>query len=195
MEVPLQRGPGARESLDVAVEWLVLRGPDTGMDPEQEERERTVALAKAVEPAAANDLSAGGEARLRKNLNRLWNAFRRGLLGDPPARVEPLTATLRPKAKVVKARGRVYLPIKTAWPVTLIGTLVTLGLAFRNMQAVWASATKAAPKKGRFRLVTDHRAVNKQMEKVLGVMPNKETEMANLRGAACFGKLDMPQGY
>ena len=36
------------------------------MEPEQEERERAVALAKAVETAAANGLSAGGGARLRE---------------------------------------------------------------------------------------------------------------------------------
>ena len=53
----------------------------------------------------------------------------------------------------------------------------------------------AAPKKGGFRLVSDYRAVNKQIEKVPGVMPNQEVEMADLRGAACFGKLDILHGY
>ena len=63
------------------------------------------------------------------------------------------------------------------------------------MQAVWASAAMAAPKKGGFCLVNDYRAVNKKIEKVLGVMPNQEAEMVDLRGATCFGKLDMLQGY
>ena len=40
-----------------------------------------------------------------------------------------------------------------------------------------------------------YRTVNKQIEKVLGVMPNQEAEMVDLRGATCFGKLDMLQGY
>ena len=31
----------------------------------------------------------------------------------------------------------------------------------------------AAPKKGGFRLVSDYRAVNKQIEKVPGVVPNR----------------------
>ena len=74
-----------------------------GMEPEQEERERTVALAKAVETAATNGLSAGGEARLREILGRYWNAFRSGLSDDPPALVEPLTVTFKPEAKRVKA--------------------------------------------------------------------------------------------
>ena len=53
----------------------------------------------------------------------------------------------------------------------------------------------AAPKNGGFCLVRDYRAVNKQIEKVPGVMPNREAEMADLRGVTCFGKLDMLQGY
>ena len=61
------------------------------VEPEQKERERAVALAKAVKTAAANGLSAGGEARLREILDRHWNAFRYGLFGDPPTHVEPLT--------------------------------------------------------------------------------------------------------
>ena len=108
VEALLQRGPGAPEPPDKAVEQLVSRGPDMGMEPEQEERECAVTLAKAVETAAANDLSAGGEARLRDILDRYWNAFRRGLRGDPPARVEPLTVTFKPEANVVKARERAY---------------------------------------------------------------------------------------
>ena len=70
MEALLQRGPGAPEPSDETVEWLVFRGPDMGMKPEQEEHEHPVALAKAVEIAAANGLSAGGEARLREILDR-----------------------------------------------------------------------------------------------------------------------------
>ena len=48
---------------------------------------------------------------------------------------------------------------------------------------------------GGFCLVSDYRAVNKQIEKVPGVIPNQKTEMADLRGATYFGKLDMLQGY
>ena len=43
--------------------------------------------------------------------------------------------------------------------------------------------------------MSDYRAVNKQIEKVAGVMPNQETEMADLQGTTYFGKLDMLQGY
>ena len=43
-----------------------------GMELEQEKRECAFALAKAVETAAANGLSAGGGARLREILDRHW---------------------------------------------------------------------------------------------------------------------------
>ena len=65
-----------------------------GREPEQGKCERAGALAKEVEAAAANGLSAGGGARLSKILDRHWNAFGRGLRGDPPAHVEPLMVTL-----------------------------------------------------------------------------------------------------
>ena len=87
---------------------LISRGPDMEMEPEREKRERTVALAKAVETVVANSLSAGGEAMLCEILDRHWNTFRRVLRGDPTARVEPLTVMFKPEAKGVKARERVY---------------------------------------------------------------------------------------
>ena len=34
--------------------------------------------------------------------------------------------------------------------------------------------------------MSDYRAVNKQIEKVPGVMPNQEAEMADLRGGDMF---------
>ena len=60
-------------------------------------------------------LSGGDGARPCKILDRHCNAFRRGLRGDPPARVEPLTVTFKPEANMVKAQEHVYSPITTAW--------------------------------------------------------------------------------
>ena len=81
-----------------------------------------------MDTVAASGLSAGGEARQREILDRPWNSFRRGLHGDPPARVEPLTVTFKPEVNVVKARWRVCSPIKTAWLATCIGTLVAIAV-------------------------------------------------------------------
>ena len=57
VEAQLQHGPGASSSPDWAVKRLISHGPGIGTELEQEERERAVALAKAVETAAANGLS------------------------------------------------------------------------------------------------------------------------------------------
>ena len=88
-----------------------------------------------------------------------------------------------------------YNPIKTAWLAGCMASLVALGLVFLNMQAVWASAAMATPKKGGYRLVSDFRAANKQVEKVPGVMPNPEASMAQLSAAKFYGSLDLLQGY
>ena len=48
VEALLHGSPGVSEPPDEAVERLASRGTDTGIEPEQEKRERAVALAKAV---------------------------------------------------------------------------------------------------------------------------------------------------
>ena len=53
----------------------------------------------------------------------------------------------------------------------------------------------AVPKKDSFRLVSGYKAVNEQVEKSPGVMPNQEADMVDLLSARIFGKLDLPQGY
>ena len=113
VETLLQRDPGALEPSGEAVERSVSRGPGMVLTPEQEERERAAAaLVTAVETVAANDLSTGSEARLREILDRHRNAFRRGLRGDSPTRMELLTVKARGKG--IKPRGRTCSPIKTA---------------------------------------------------------------------------------
>ena len=79
---------------------------------------------------------------------------------------------------MVKARRCVYLPIKTAWLATCIGTLVALMLVFRNLQAVLASTAMAAPKTGGFCLVSDYRAVNQQIKKYGPVLKSNEVPVA-----------------
>ena len=116
---------------------------------------------------------------LREVIGSRWNAFRRGVRrGDPPARVDR-----RAGARPVKARPRVYNPIKTAWLAACMASLAALGLVFLNMQAVWASAAIATPKKGGVRMVSDFPAANQQVEKVPGVMPNQKASMAKLSEA------------
>ena len=156
---------------------------------------RSEALEAAVLASAAAGLDESHVERLCDVSGRRWNAFRRGLRrGDPPARVEPLRVTLKPGAWPVKARRRVYNPVKTAWLAACMASLAALGLVFLTMQAVWASAAMTTPKKGGFRLVSDFRAANQRVEKVPGAMPNQEASMAKLSEGKFYGSLKMPAG-
>ena len=84
-----EAGGQATEEPDLAVERLVERGPDMFMDPAEEESAGKVALEESVTDAVAQGLSISKVERLRGILSRRFNAFRRALRGDPPARVEP----------------------------------------------------------------------------------------------------------
>ena len=76
-----------------------------------------------------------------------------------------------------------------------MSSLAALGLLFLNVQAVWASAAISTPKKGGFRMVSDFRAANQQVEKVPGMTANREASMARLSEARFYGSLDLLQGY
>ena len=82
-----------------------------------------------------------------------------------------------------------------SWLASCVAALLAFGLVFRNLQAVWSSPAMAVPKKDSFRLVSDYKAVNEQVEKSPGVMPNQEADMVDLLSARFFGKLDLLQGY
>lgn len=179
---------------DEAVERLVDRGPDMFMDPAEERTARERALEDSVQQAEQSGLSVDGAIRLRDILARRVGAFRRALCGDPPAQVEPMRVQLKPQAKAVKATPRRYDPVKKDWLSKCIAALVFFGFVYHNIQAVWASPAMAVPKKDSFRLVSDYSAVNAQVEKSPGVMPNHE-DMRDLMGARFFGKLDLLQGY
>ena len=107
-------GGQATEELELAAERLVERGPEMFMDPVEEESARKVALEESVTDAVAQGLSVSSAERLRGILSRRFNAFRRALRGDPPARVEPMRV-LEPGASAVKAKPRRYDPVKTCW--------------------------------------------------------------------------------
>ena len=100
--------------------------------------------------------------RLRGILSRRFNAFRRALRGDPPARVEPMHVQLKPGASAVKAKPRRYDPVKTSWLASYVAALLAFGLVFRNLQAVWSCPAMAVPKKDYFRLVSDYKAQPRQ---------------------------------
>ena len=120
------------------------------MDPMEERGARDRALEDSVQQAEQSGLSADGACRLRDILSRRVDAFRRALRGDPPAHVEPMRVHLKPQAQAVKARPRLYDPVKTGWLASYIAALGAFGLLVRNIQAVWAKPAMAVQKKGHF---------------------------------------------
>ncbi|CAM9802748.1 unnamed protein product, partial [Sphacelaria rigidula] len=147
------------------------------MEPAEEESARMAALEESVIDAVANGLNVSKVECLRGILCRHVNAFRRALMGDPPARVEPMRVTLKPGAAAVRAKAKRYDPVKSSWLASCMGALVAFGLVFRNLQAVWSSPAKAVPKKDSYGVVSNYGAVNDQVERSPGVMPNQESDM------------------
>ena len=93
----------------------MARGHDIDKSPEEELRARSEALEGAVQASAAAGLRDSHVERLREVIGRGRDAFQRVLRrGDPAARVEPLCVTLKPGARSVKARPRVYNLVKCA---------------------------------------------------------------------------------
>ena len=102
---------------------------------------------------------------------------------------------LKPGASAVKAKPRWYDPVKTSWLASCAAALLVFGLVFRNLQAVWSSPAMAVPKKDSFLVVSDSKAVNEQVEKSQGVMPNQEADMVDLLSGRFVRKLNLNQGY
>ncbi|CAM9924409.1 unnamed protein product, partial [Sphacelaria rigidula] len=185
--LPMLRGLGV-DPYDRLLESLKTQMPSPGWSVETPAflATRRVSLSGSVTDAVKNGLEVSKAERLRGILYSHVNAFRRALRGDPPARVEPMRVTLKPGAAAVKAKPRRYDPVKSSWLASCMGALVAFGLVFRNLQAVWSSPAMAGPKKDSFRLVSDYGAVNHQVEKPPGVMPNQESDMIDPLSARYF---------
>ena len=133
---PAAARSGAPGPPDDTVKQLVPRGPEMGMSQSRRSASTPPPWARQWRLRRKMVCRPGVRRGCAKSWDRHWKTFRLCLRGDPPARVEPLRATFKPGAKVVKAPGRAYSPIKTTWVTTCIGTLVALGLMFRDLQAV-----------------------------------------------------------
>ena len=178
-----EAGGQATVEPDMTVERVVERCPEMLMDPAEEESAKTVALKESVTDAVAQGISVSKADRLRWILSRRFNAFRRALRDDPPTRVEPMRVQRKPGASAVKANPKRYDPVKTSWLASCVAALLACRPVFRNLQAVWFSPAMAVPKKASFRLVSDYKEVNEQVEKSPGVTPNQEADMVDLLSA------------
>ena len=158
--VPGGDAPGDVDD-DVTLTLLSQR-PMMFQDSEVEMQHRVGALETAVDDAVNHGLPPRCANILSDIVFRtLLDVLRRALLGDPPARVDPMTVRLQPGARAVRARPIVPPPAKAAWLHEHMANLETAGMVFRNPQAIYISVVMAiAEGSNAYRKVTDYQVVN-----------------------------------
>ena len=166
-------------------------------DSEVEMLDRVGALETAVDDAVGHGLPPECAKMLRDTVFRLHlDVLCRALLGDPPARVEPMTVRLQPGARAVRAKPRASKPAKAAWLHEHMANMEATGMVFRNPQAIYASVAMAILKgSNAYRMVTDYWTVNDTIEPAAMPMPNLEEKSSLFAGATAWCTLDMLQGY
>ena len=166
-------------------------------DSEVEMQDRVSAVETAVDDAVDHGLPPKCAKMLRDIVFRTHlDVFRRALLDDPPARVEPMTVRHQPGARAVRAKPRASPPAKAAWLHEHMADLETAGMVFRNLQAIYASVAMAIPKgSNSCRMVTDYQAVNDTIEPAAMPLPNLEDKASLFADATAWCTLDLLQGY
>ena len=169
------------------------------MEAGEEVAARREALVGAFCVAVEVGLPEGCVAELEEIiLGECFDAFRRALTGETPARVAPMRVTLEQGADLsqVKAKPRVCPPEKSAWLKEHLSCSVRQGwcTGIRRICASVAMASPKGPGKG-YRLVTDFSPINGQCELVPGPMQNPEIEGEKCVGAVAFYIMDCLQGY
>ena len=102
---------------DKFCETLVSHGPAMFMEAGEEVAARREALVGALRVAVKVELPEGCVAELEEiMMGECFDAFRRALTGETPARMAPMWVTLKQGADLtqVKAKPRVYPPEKGA---------------------------------------------------------------------------------
>ena len=95
---------------------LLSQRPMMFQDAEGEMQDRVGALETAVDDVVDHGLPPECAKMLRDIVFYAHlDVFCRALLGDPPARVEPMTVRLQPSARAVRAKLRASPPAKAAW--------------------------------------------------------------------------------
>ena len=155
------------------------------------------ALETAVDDAVDHGLPPECAKMLRDIVFRTHlDVFRRALLGDPPAHVEPTTVRLQPGARAVRAKPRASPRAKAAWLYEHMTNFETVGMVFRNPYAIYRSVAMAIPKgSNSYRMVTDYRAVIDTIEPAAMPIPHLEDKACLFAGATAWCTLDMLQGY
>lgn len=133
----------ARAEEAVVRENLLLRAPAKFTEPREECMRWMGALPEGVE-AISHALSLKHVGQLRKmTLEHSPEAFRRALIGDPPAQVKLMVAWEKAGAGFMRARSRAYSLDRTAWLTEHVRQLEAEGKVHRNSQAHCSSVIMA----------------------------------------------------
>ena len=131
---------------DEVTNELVEQGPQMFMEQKEEVRTRKEALSLAVDAAEENGLPLECIRKLRRMvLHTHEEAFRSALVGELPARMDPMEVTLKPGSWGVRAKPRVYPPDKAKWLRTHMQHMVSAGMVYQDHQVVYSSAAMAIP--------------------------------------------------
>ncbi|GMF21916.1 unnamed protein product [Phytophthora lilii] len=91
-------------------------------------------------------------------------------------------------------RCRIYPPEVRWFLEEFNNKLVELGWVYENRERRWASPVLPVKLSGEFRQTADYKPVN-ALEAVVGIMPDLQSDLEAVKGAAFFGLFDFVKGY
>ncbi|ETV92996.1 hypothetical protein H310_12834 [Aphanomyces invadans] len=153
-------------------------------------------LHERVLEAEANGLAGDHLSRLRAMLHRYVDVFRIEFGRDPPFKVPPLEARVRPSESPAKCSARRYPRTHQRFMEDHMADLEAAGLVYLNTGSRWATPPRIVPKKdGSYRMTVDLRSVNSRTEHLQWPMPQLEVALGFLTGSRFYLALDWFCGY
>ena len=142
-------------------------------------------------------MSEDGLLKVKKLLQEYRDVMRIKLGPDPPAKVEPLSVTLKPGARPYRSTQRRYAPAQRAFLSSTTRSLEEAKAVYFNPKARGASPALAVLKPGteKFRFTVDLRGPNRETVPIASAMPDLESMYHSVAGSSVFASVDMCHAY
>lgn len=185
---------GEGEESDATDELPDTNWCDLGNEDDQEWESH---LQQRLIDATNGGISSVGRGRLEKMLRDHRDVVRIRLNSRPPAKVTPMSVTLKPNAIPVHAKPRRYPPQKRDFLRKYTTELLRMGFVRPAERTNWVAAPLIVPKKppAMFRLTMDYRPINAATQKTVWPMPHIDAVLADMRGSRVFAGIDFCSGY
>ncbi|KAG3239380.1 hypothetical protein PI124_g15680 [Phytophthora idaei] len=192
------------EQLDLLVTNAAQDGQDDEFDDVNEPQigsnvELSDEIRVAVDDLVEKAKRKGFPRKLLPQLRRLATRFdiwRLKLGDDPPARVPPMKIRLKPGAKPYRCKARRYPPEVRRFLDDFNDELVRLGWVYENTESRWACPVFPVRKSGgEIRQTADYKPLNAFVEAIVGVMPDLNVDLEDVKGARFFGLFDFIKEY